>query len=65
MGRIQHWEGFEVRGNLKLKNKDDITVTDTPGEGEKSSNSCILQNCIWGKTAWDLKISPTWRLTLV
>jgi hypothetical protein len=41
MGRIQHWEGFEVRGNLKLKNEDDVTVTAVPGEGEKNSNSCI------------------------
>ena len=41
MGRIQHWEGFEVRGNLKLKNKDDITVTDIAVEGEKNNNSYI------------------------
>lgn len=39
MGRIQHLAGFEVRGNLKLKNKNDITMTYIPWEEKKDSNS--------------------------
>lgn len=42
MGRTQHLEGFAVRGNLKLNNKNDIAVTGVPGEGKKNSHSCIL-----------------------